>query len=76
MTTKQRFRNKYRLQIREKDHEPMPGHLVGGAVNATFDLVTLEVVSGSVPRDLLRELKNWLIANQSELIEEWKAWQR
>jgi hypothetical protein len=76
MITKQRFRNKYRLQIREKDHEPMPVHLVGGEVNATFDLVTLEVVSGSVPRDLLRELKNWLIANQSELIEEWKAWQR
>jgi hypothetical protein len=76
MTTKQRFRNKYRLQIREKDHEPMPVHLVDGEVNATFDLVRLEVVSGSVPRDLFREVKNWLIANQSELIEEWKAWQR
>ena len=30
MTTKQRFRNKYRLQLREKYHEPMQVHLVGG----------------------------------------------
>ena len=76
MTTKQRFRNKYRLQLREKDHEPMHVHLVGGEVNATFDLVTLELVTGNVPRDLLREVKSWLVANQSDLIEEWKTWQR
>jgi len=41
MTTKHRFRNKYRLQLREKDHEPMHVHLVGGEVNAKFDLQTL-----------------------------------
>ena len=51
-------------------------HLVGGEVNATFDLVTLAVVSGTVPRDLLREVKDWLVANQDDLIEEWKTWQR
>ena len=33
MTTLQRFRNKYRLQLREKDHEPMHIHLVGGETN-------------------------------------------
>ncbi len=38
MTTKMRCRNKYRLQLREKDHEPMHVHLVGGAVNARIDL--------------------------------------
>ena len=76
MTTKQRFRNKYRLQLREKDHEPMHVHLVGGNINATFDLVSLDVVAGTVPRELLREVKSWLIAHQAELIEEWKQWQR
>jgi hypothetical protein len=40
MTTKQRFRNKYRLQLREKDHEPMHVHLVGGNINAKIDLST------------------------------------
>ncbi|MDP2829037.1 MAG: DUF4160 domain-containing protein, partial [Sulfuricellaceae bacterium] len=52
MTTKQRFRNKYRLQLREKDHEPMHVHLVGGEVNARFDLLTLEKVAGHVPREV------------------------
>ncbi len=28
MTSKKRFRNKYRLQLREKDHEPMHVHLI------------------------------------------------
>jgi hypothetical protein len=51
MTTKQRFRNKYRLQLREKDHEPMDVHLVGGEVNAKFDLVTLELVAGTLSAD-------------------------
>jgi hypothetical protein len=76
MTTKQRFRNKYRLQLREKDHEPMHVHLVGGEINARFDLISLELVAGEVPRDLLREVKQWLVVHQVELIEEWKQWQQ
>lgn len=74
MTTKQRFRNKYRLQLREKDHEPMHVHLVGGDINAKFDLANLELVAGELPRDLHREVKAWLIANQADLIDEWKQW--
>jgi hypothetical protein len=75
MTTKQRFRNKYRLQLREKDHEPMHVHLVGGEVNARFDLATLALVAGSVPADLKNEVLAWLRENQATLIEEWKTWQ-
>ena len=75
MTTKQRFRNKYRLQLREKDHEPMHVHLVGGEVNAKFDLATLALVGGTVPAGLLAEVSAWLQANQAVLIEEWKSWQ-
>ena len=75
MTTKQRFRNKYRLQLREKDHEPMHVHLVGGDVNARFDLATLALVAGSVPADLKNEVLAWLHDNQAALIEEWKTWQ-
>jgi len=75
MTTKQRFRNKYRLQLREKDHEPMQVHRVGGEVNAKFDLETLALVGGTVPAGLLAEVSAWLQANQAVLIEEWKSWQ-
>ncbi len=76
MTTKHRFRNKYRLQLREKDHEPMHVHLVGGEVNAKFDLQTLALVAGTLPADLRIEVTAWLKTQQSALIEEWKKWQR
>ncbi|SJM90896.1 conserved hypothetical protein [Crenothrix polyspora] len=76
MTTKQRFRNKYRLQLREKDHEPMHIHLVGGNVNAKIDLETLQVIAGIIPASLKKEVMPWLFENKAELIEEWKKWQR
>jgi len=63
------------LQLREKDHEPMHVHLVGGKINAKFDLVTLQLVSGKVSGDLLSEVMIWLKANQNGLIEEWRKWQ-
>jgi len=76
MTSKQRFRNNYRLQLREKDHEPMHVHLVGGDVNVKIDLTSLRIVAGSMPADLKREVMAWLRAHQAELIEEWKSLQR
>ena len=76
MTSKKRFRNKYRLQLREKDHEPMHVHLVGGDVNVKIDLTSLRIVAGIMPMDLKREVMAWLRAHQAELIEEWKSWQR
>ena len=76
MTTKMRFRNKYRLQLREKDHEPMHVHLVGGVVNARIDLASLEVVAGSIPASLHAEVHVWLVAHRQELMKEWKQWPR
>ena len=76
MTSKKRFRNKYRLQLREKDHEPMHVHLVGGDVNVKIDLTSLRIVAGRMPIDLKREVMAWLYAHQADLIEEWKSWQR
>ena len=76
MTSKKRFRNKYRLQLREKDHEPMHVHLVGGDVNVKIDLASLRIVAGKMPMDLKREVMAWLKAHQADLIEEWKSWQR
>ena len=76
MTSKKRFRNKYRLQLREKDHEPMHVHLVGGDVNVKIDLTSLRIAAGRMPIDLKREVMDWLNAHQADLIEEWKSWQR
>ncbi|MFI3199738.1 MAG: hypothetical protein QX196_15600 [Methylococcaceae bacterium] len=42
MTTKQRFRNKYALQVREHDHTQPHVHLSGCGFNVMIDLETLQ----------------------------------
>jgi len=45
MTTKQRFRNnKFKLEVRERDHGPAHVHLVGGGFDVSIDLATLETM--------------------------------
>jgi hypothetical protein len=56
MTSKKRFRNKHRLLLREKDHEPMHVRLIGGDINAKIDLASLRIVGGSIPAVLKREV--------------------
>ena len=73
MTTKQRFRNKYRLEIREDDHPPMHAHLVGGNVDVLIDLQTL-ACTGAFPHGLRDEVMVWVKTNRDVLIEEWKKW--
>jgi hypothetical protein len=74
VTTKQRFRKKYRLEVREEDHQPMHAHLAGGDVDAMISLESLEVMQGEVPGALLKEVLTWMREHQNELIEEWKKW--
>jgi len=73
MTTKQRFKNKYRLQIRERDHNPPHAHLVGGSVDAAIDLESMEI-SGMVPADLKAEVLEWVAAHHADLMKEWNKW--
>ncbi|MGF6669745.1 hypothetical protein ABIA53_003415 [Pseudomonas monsensis] len=46
MTTQYRFRDKYRIQLREKDHPPPHVHLIGGGVEVMLSLETVEVTTG------------------------------
>lgn len=71
MTTKQRSRNKYRLELRERDHLPPHVHLVGGSVNVRTRLETLACV-GRCPRDVLDEVLAWVREHQAELMEDWQ----
>jgi hypothetical protein len=74
MTTKQRFRNnKYRLEVRERDHGPAHAHLTGGGFDVIIDLVNLDTV-GEWPRGLREEVLNWVSAYRKELMEEWQKW--
>ncbi|PTT66594.1 DUF4160 domain-containing protein, partial [Pseudomonas sp. HMWF007] len=49
MTTQYRFRDKYRIQLREKDHPPPHVHLIGGGVEVMLSVETVEVTTGKAP---------------------------
>ena len=73
MTTKRRFRAKYRLEIRERDHGPAHCHLVGADTDIVIYLTTLET-DGAWPRGLRQEVMVWIEANRKDLIKEWRKW--
>ncbi len=73
MTTKHRFRQKYRLEIREDDHLPPHAHLAGADIDVVISLETL-AVTGEAPKALLVEVLAWVAQHREELMEEWKKW--
>ena len=74
MTTKHRFRNnKFRLEVRERDHGPAHYHLVGGEVDVIIYLDTL-ATDGAWPRDLRTEVMGWVRDHLDELWKEWHQW--
>lgn len=75
MTTQQRFRNKYRLEVRERDHGPPHCHLVGGAVDIIIDLATLQT-QGRWPAGLKAEVMTWVQDHLQDLWKEWNRWHK
>lgn len=74
MSTKYRFREKYRIELREKDHLPPHVHLTGGGVDVLISLETGEAMLGKAPSAVLKEALTWVRAHQIELMEEWYRW--
>ena len=75
MSTLHRFRNKYRLEIRERDHGPPHCHLVGGAVDVLIELSSLQS-RGIWPAGLEEEVMTWVYANLRLLRKEWNKWHK
>lgn len=72
MSTKYRFRDKYRIQLREKDHPPPHVHLTGGGVDVMLSLETVEVMTGKAPPLIIKEAQAWILTHQVQLLEDWK----
>ena len=75
MTTKHRFYNKYRLEIRERDHNPPHAHLVGGDYDVLIIIETLQT-EGVWPKGLKNEVLSWIEKNKASLLEEWNRWHK
>lgn len=63
MSTKYRFRDKYRIQLREKDHLPPHVHLTGGGLDVLICLQVVEPMRGHAPAAVLREALEWVRAH-------------
>lgn len=74
MSTKYRFSDQYRIQLREKDHLPPHVHLTGGGLDVLICLELIAPMRGHAPAVVLREALEWIRAHQTELLEEWKRW--
>lgn len=73
MTTIKRFRNKFSLQVRERDHNPPHVHLFGGGFDVMIDLRTF-TAAGVWPAGLEEEITAWVIEHQADLMKEWLKW--
>ena len=74
MSTKYRFREKYRIELREKDHLPPHVHLTGAGVDVQICLETVQVMLGRAPKVVLEEGLAWVRAHRAELLREWNLW--
>jgi hypothetical protein len=71
-STKYRFRDTYRIQLREKDHPPPHVHLTGGGLDVMLCLETVEVMVGKAPPLIIKDAREWGRAHQVQLLEDWK----
>ncbi|WP_223470737.1 MULTISPECIES: DUF4160 domain-containing protein [unclassified Pseudomonas] len=55
MSTKYRFRDTYRIQLRERDHPPPHVHLTGGGLDVVLRLDPVEVMTGRAPTLIIKE---------------------
>ncbi|WP_460140038.1 DUF4160 domain-containing protein [Pseudomonas sp. S2_E01] len=72
MSTQYRFRDTYRIQLRERDHPPPHVHLVGGGLDVVLSLEPVKVTMGLAPPLIIKEALDWVRAHQAQLLEEWK----
>jgi hypothetical protein len=72
MSTKYRFKNTYRIQLRERDHPPPHVHLTGGGVDVVLSLETVEVMMGRAPPLIIKEALDWVRSHQVQLLEDWQ----
>lgn len=76
ISTKHRFREKYRIELRERDHLPPHVNLTGGGVDVVISLESVTVTRGRAPAKLIQEALAWVKANQADLLKEWIKWHR
>jgi len=61
-----------KMFFKPKEHEPSHIHALYGEYVGIFDLTTLEMTEGDLPSKAQKLVREWLEANQSDLLKMWK----
>jgi len=66
--------NFYGIQIRMffNDHSPPHFHARYGEFEATFEISTLGVIEGELPRRALSLVQEWAMMHKDELLMDWR----
>lgn len=59
--------------FKPKEHEPSHIHAIYGENVGVFDLKTLEMTEGDLPKKAQELITEWLSKNQNELLEMWES---
>lgn len=62
-----------KMFFKPKEHEPSHIHAIYGEYVGIFDLLTMEMIEGDLPRKAQELVKEWMKENQNELIKMWKS---
>lgn len=62
-----------KMFFKPKEHEPSHIHAIYGENVGVFDLKTLEMTEGDLPKKAQELITEWLSKNQNELLEMWES---
>ena len=62
-----------KMFFKPKEHEPSHIHAIYGENVGVFDLKTLEMTEGDLPKKAQELITEWLSKNQDELLEMWES---
>lgn len=62
-----------KMFFKPKEHEPSHIHAIYGEYIGIYDLQSMEMTEGDLPRKAQEMVKEWLLKNQNELLEMWSS---
>ena len=62
-----------KMFFKPKEHEPSHIHALYGEYVGIFDLQSMEMTEGDIPKKAQELIKEWLYKNQEELLKMWET---
>lgn len=62
-----------KMFFKPKEHEPSHLHALYGEYLGVFDLRTMQMTDGDLPKRAQEMVKEWMALNQRELLEMWDS---